>query len=270
MRILIVDQEHSDPNGLRELLSSFGSCDVVRDEHEALNAFHEAWEENSPYRLVVLHPVMADFARRQLLHGIQQTERQRGADDSQKAKVLIAYGPAGQHTPRDSASCPIDERWLLNQVRAMSAGIPDADASSQAGEKRRRFLIVDDEPVCRELLAETLHPYADCDVAREGASAIESFRLALESGRPYDLVCLDVMMPGLSGHQVLEQMRQLEKEHGILGLDGAKVIMTTALADSKKCVEAFRYGCEGYVIKPFSEVDIVAAIERIEGSLSLQ
>jgi len=44
--------------------------------------------------------------------------------------------------------------------------------------------------------------------------------------------------------------RRIENEHGIGGHDGVKVIMTTALGDSKNVMESFREGCEAYIVKP--------------------
>ncbi len=90
--------------------------------------------------------------------------------------------------------------------------------------------------MCRELLKNILSIYADCDFAYDGAEAIDAVRLALEDGEFYDLICLDIMMPGTSGHEALQTIREMETERGICGSDGVKVIMTTALRDSKHCL----------------------------------
>ena len=57
-----------------------------------------------------------------------------------------------------------------------------------------KFLIVDDDAACRELLRVILSPYGHCDLALDGSEAVDAFRLALEDGSPYDLVCLDIML----------------------------------------------------------------------------
>jgi two-component system, chemotaxis family, chemotaxis protein CheY len=126
-----------------------------------------------------------------------------------------------------------------------------------------RFLIVDDEDFCRELLAETLQPYAACDFACDGEEAIAAFVRALDENAPYDLLCLDIMMPGLNGHEVLEQIRRIETERNICQSRRTKVIMTTALAEAKHSMRAFRAGCENYVVKPFDEADILTAIHDL-------
>ncbi len=128
-----------------------------------------------------------------------------------------------------------------------------------------RFLIVDDDFACRELLRVFLSHYAECDMAYDGREAIDAFRLALEDKQPYDLVCLDIMMPQLNGHQTLEQIRHLEKQHGIRGADGTKVIMVTAVRDSQHCIQSFREGCESYCTKPLTEEKLIAHVRNLLG-----
>lgn len=113
-----------------------------------------------------------------------------------------------------------------------------------------RVLIVEDQIASRELLGRILSPYGECDIAVDGKEAIKAFSLAWEKGQPYDLVCLDIILPEMDGREVLKAIRKKEKEMGIGGLDGVAVIMTTALADSKNIMGAFRDGCEAYIVKP--------------------
>jgi two-component system, chemotaxis family, chemotaxis protein CheY len=123
-----------------------------------------------------------------------------------------------------------------------------------------RILIADDDGACRRLLREYLAPFGRCDLAYDGREAIAAFRIALEGGEPYDLVLLDILMPGADGHRVLDRIREIEQEHNIGGSDGVKVIMTTGLADTKHCVRAFREGCESYLTKPFHRQDLNAHV----------
>jgi two-component system chemotaxis response regulator CheY len=116
-----------------------------------------------------------------------------------------------------------------------------------------KTLVVDDDFVCRKLLQTILSKHGECDIAVNGREALEAFRLASEEGRPYDLICLDIMMPGMDGHEVLRIIRDVEDRSGIKGLDGAKVIMTTALSDYENVRKAFREQCEGYIPKPIDK-----------------
>jgi two-component system chemotaxis response regulator CheY len=126
-----------------------------------------------------------------------------------------------------------------------------------------KCLIVEDDFAARKLLQVYLSNYADCFIAVNGHEAVEAIREALEEGESYDLICLDIMMPEMDGHKALEAIRQVEKEQGIRGLDGVKVIMTTALDDSKNIMGAFRTGCEAYIVKPIRKEKLLEEIKQL-------
>jgi two-component system chemotaxis response regulator CheY len=126
-----------------------------------------------------------------------------------------------------------------------------------------RCLIVEDDFTCRRLLQLYLSELADCFIACNGDEAVQAFQQALAAGEPYDLVCLDIMMPGMDGHETLAALRRIESEHGIGGLDAVKVIMTTALDDSSNVLGAFRTGCEAYVVKPIEKDKLIAEIAKL-------
>lgn len=126
-----------------------------------------------------------------------------------------------------------------------------------------KCLIVEDDLAARKLLQIHLSDWGQCDSAVNGCEALAAFRQALDTDCPYDLVCLDIMMPEMDGHQTLRAIRQLEEESGIFGLDGVKVIMTTALGDSKNVFSAFREGCEAYVVKPVRKPVLFEEMARL-------
>ena len=113
-----------------------------------------------------------------------------------------------------------------------------------------KCLIVEDDFTARRLLKRYLSNYSDCDIAVDGNEAVQAFGQAMNEKEPYELICLDIMMPNMNGREALKAIRQIESEYGIDGLDGVKVIMTTALGDSKNIVGSFREGCEAYIVKP--------------------
>ncbi len=126
-----------------------------------------------------------------------------------------------------------------------------------------KCLIVEDDFAARKLLQVYLSDYADCFVAVNGREAVEAVRQALGEGQPYDLICLDIMMPEMDGHQALEAIRRIESEHGIAGLDGVKVIMTTGLDDTENIMGAFRGGCDVYIVKPVRKERLLKEIEEL-------
>lgn len=126
-----------------------------------------------------------------------------------------------------------------------------------------KYLIVEDNFAAQKLLQIYLSNYGDCDIAVDGNEAVEAFRQAVDEKEPYDLICLDIMMPNMDGHEALKVIRQIESEHGIKGLDGVKVIMTTALEDSENVMGAFREGCEAYIVKPVEKGKLLKEMENL-------
>jgi two-component system, chemotaxis family, chemotaxis protein CheY len=104
-------------------------------------------------------------------------------------------------------------------------------------------------------MSELLAPFGKSDFANDGFEAIKLVRHSLQNDQPYNLITLDIMMPEINGHETLQAIRQIEYDHGIFGLDSAKIIVTTSLHSSKDCIQAFRGGCESYLTKPISEID---------------
>ncbi len=127
-----------------------------------------------------------------------------------------------------------------------------------------RTLVVEDDFISRCVLQEIMADYGPCDVASNGREALDAYRLRLKQDTPYTLVCLDIMMPEMSGHEVLQQLRRLETEYGKDGHDGVKVIMTTALNDKEHILAAFREQCDAYLIKPVSLEQTVGALKQLK------
>lgn len=126
-----------------------------------------------------------------------------------------------------------------------------------------RVLIVEDDFTSRKLMHKFLSKYGDCDIATDGKEAVAAIRDGMVNGEPYDLICLDIMMPELDGHEVLKNLRDLESEKDIPVTTGAKVIMTSALGDSKNVLGAFRVGCEAYLEKPIDTRKLLAELVRL-------
>jgi two-component system chemotaxis response regulator CheY len=114
-----------------------------------------------------------------------------------------------------------------------------------------RALIVEDDFISRKILQKFLAPYGECDIAVTGTEAVKAFMLAIDGGKPYDLICLDVMMPEMDGLEVLRTIRDKERDMGVGDKKGTKIIMTTALDSPKDVIEAYYHGgCTDYLVKP--------------------
>lgn len=126
-----------------------------------------------------------------------------------------------------------------------------------------RILIAEDDPASRKFLYRFMSRYGDCDVTVDGMEAIEAFMLALEEGRGYRLVCLDIMMPNVDGIKALKSIRKLEQSKGIAGPDRCSVIMTTALNATDEIYEAFDSGSEAYAVKPIDTDRLLDVLKRL-------
>lgn len=126
-----------------------------------------------------------------------------------------------------------------------------------------KILIAEDDFIARKVLSNFLTKYGEIDVTENGQKALQLFTKKLKDGEGYDLVCLDIMMPRLSGHEALEAIRQVENKQDPLPEKRAKIIMTTALDDSQNILKSFNNKCDGYITKPYSWDKLETEMERV-------
>ena len=117
-------------------------------------------------------------------------------------------------------------------------------------------LIVDDTPENRDILARRVRQLGHgATEASDGAQA-----LALLAANPFDLVLLDIMMPGLSGYDVLERMK------ADAALRHIPVVVISALTDIDSVVRCVELGAEDYLFKPFNttllRARVTASLEK--------
>jgi two-component system OmpR family response regulator/two-component system copper resistance phosphate regulon response regulator CusR len=112
-------------------------------------------------------------------------------------------------------------------------------------------LVIEDDPVIRKSLAQGLDEAGYvCRAARDGEQGLE---MATEQ-RP-DLVILDVLLPGLSGVEVLTRLREAGYQ--------MPVIMLTALGAVQDRIDGLTHGADDYVVKPFSFLELMARIQAV-------
>jgi phosphoserine phosphatase RsbU/P len=111
-----------------------------------------------------------------------------------------------------------------------------------------RLLVVDDVPENRELLVRRLQRQGHSDIATagDGIEALDAIRSAVAGAAPFDAVLLDVMMPRMSGVEVLEALRADP------ALSATPVIMISAATELDTVVRCIELGAEDYLPKPFN------------------
>jgi two-component system chemotaxis response regulator CheY len=118
-----------------------------------------------------------------------------------------------------------------------------------------KILIVEDDFLARKLLNIYLSPIGEVDVATNGTEAVSAVKIALDEHQPYDLICLDIMMPETDGIQALKQIRSQK--------NNSKVIMTTALSDKGRVVAAAHATCDAYIIKPVTKSRLFTELRKL-------
>jgi len=127
-----------------------------------------------------------------------------------------------------------------------------------------KTLIVEDDFTSRLLLQELLKSYGTSHIAVNGKEAVDAVRLALEAGEPYDLICLDIMMPEMSGQEALRNIREQEEARGILSWNGTKIVMITALDNPKSILDAFYSLCDAYLTKPIEKARLMEELRKLK------
>lgn len=126
-----------------------------------------------------------------------------------------------------------------------------------------KILIVEDDNVSRKFLFKFLSDYGECDICVDGMEALDTFMMAIKDGEPYDLICLDIMMPKLDGIRTLKAIRQIEKREGIEEDKKCKIIMTTALNDTGTIMQTYNNDCEAFAVKPINTQKFLEAMKRL-------
>jgi signal transduction histidine kinase len=183
-------------------------------------------------------------------HGCISAKSELGAGTTITVRVPrgMAHLPsdrirAGRITaPPESSAMPYVEEargWVSQPVRVTSA-----PASSE------EILVVDDNADMRAHLARLLEARWRVSTAADGSAALQRIR-----ARAPELVLADIMMPGLDGFGLLDEMRKDPATADI------PVLLLSARAGEEASSEGLRAGADDYVVKPFSARDLIARIE---------
>lgn len=126
-----------------------------------------------------------------------------------------------------------------------------------------KILVVDDEIVSRRKMGKIIEDLGECHMAESGEEAVATFNDAWSLGMPFDLVLLDISMPGISGIEVLNQIRQVEKDKSIDKSYRVKVVMVTTRSDKYVVVDCMTAGCNNYIVKPFDRELVMEKLSSI-------
>ncbi len=126
-----------------------------------------------------------------------------------------------------------------------------------------RILIAEDDSASRKFLFRFLSKYGECDMVADGIEAVEAFVVAHDIGQPYDVICLDIMMPRIDGLKALQAIRDFERRKHIKNAKGCKVIITSALDETEVGFDTFRTGNEAYITKPIDMDNLTSVLNGL-------
>lgn len=237
--VLVVDDEPSIRRFLRHILESEGL--LVMEARTGEDAVAMAARERPA--IVLLDLVLPDIDGFEVLGRLKQQSATRAIpviilsiiEDEERCFRLGASG----YLPK-----PIDRERLVDRVSRLVAAGP-----VRRSEGKGYVLVVDDDDSVLKAVATILTNHGfQVDIARNGADGLE---LARE--RQPDLVILDLMMPGMTGHEVLLALKQNSATAEI-----PVMILTAAEPDER--IRALQGGAESLMTKPFTEKELAKLV----------
>jgi len=126
-----------------------------------------------------------------------------------------------------------------------------------------KTLVVEDEFTSRIVLQKILSGYGESHIAVNGEEAVTAFVMSQTMGAPYDLICMDIGLPGLDGIEAVRRIRAVEEDDGVLSSHGTKILMITAMNHPKEVMDSFYALCDGYIVKPVDAADLLEKLRAM-------
>ena len=129
----------------------------------------------------------------------------------------------------------------------------DTDSNAEDLPQPARILIVDDQPLTRELMTLVVHAQGYKSlVAENGPDA-----LALAAKRPVDVVILDVLMPGMDGFEVARRLRASEQTRSV------PIVMVSALDDHESRITGLAAGADDFLTRPVDRIELKVRLQNL-------
>jgi CheY-like chemotaxis protein len=275
--VLVVDDNQTNRKILVELLQSWGlRPTAVSSVPQALAYLTKASREGRPVPLVLTDshmpdadgfalaaeikrvPTLADAVVLMLTSGDYQGDMQRCKEIGVAAYLTKPVRQAELQTAITKALHARRMRPAAPAAAVHAAGVqhqPAGAAVGKASEHGRHILVVEDNPTNQKLAVAILaKDKYDVVVAESGQDALQMFR---ERGETFDLILMDVQMPGMDGLETTGAIREIEA-----GRRRIPIIAVTARAmqgDRDRCLAA---GMDDYLAKPIHPAELLALLKR--------
>jgi len=269
IHVLVVD----DTPLVGELLMRTGAALGWRAEHasggtEAIERVSAARQRGEPYDVVLMDWRMRDLDG---LSAAQLIQEHAGESRPPVVLMITAYGREvladaqkdGQAPFVDFLTKPVTPQQLADAVqRALAGNVSPAPCQSLPTARPQRLgglrlLVVEDNALNRQVAAELLgNEGADVELAEDGLQGVSR---VLAADPPYDLVVMDMQMPGIDGR---EATRRIRSDRRFASLPILAMTANVSAADRETCLAA---GMNEHVGKPIDLEELVAAIQALIG-----
>jgi two-component system sensor histidine kinase/response regulator len=269
-RVLVVDDNATNRTVLQAMLRSWHlQPETASTAEEALRLLQDARLAGVPFHLVITDVAMPGMDGFQLVEAIRQQES--------SPPIIVMLASAHYVDDLERSQKLGVARYLLKPVKhselleaVLSVCAPETAAAKTTDQERPatsqalpqpkatrslQILLVEDSLVNQRLMQGLLSSWGhEIIVADNGPQALEYF-----ARRRFDLILMDIQMPGMDGYEVMRRIRAWEKQHG----GHVPILAITARAlpdDHQKCLEA---GADGYLAKPIRAAALAREIERV-------
>ncbi len=295
MKTLVVDDDFVSRTKMHTIMFDFGDCEAVENGKAAIASFNKALEDGHPFDLIALDISMPDMDGTEVLLSLREIEYEKEIPEQQQVIIIMVTS----HAHKDyiitclKAGCndyivkPFDVETVnkkvvelnlkkqlaidanKNKIEGNGPSMNFDDAFTlRLNNGNIKTLIVDDDFVSRAKMEAILESFGEFEIADSGHDAISSFNAALANEMPFDLITLDISMPGMDGMEVLFNIRQIERERCTPRQNQVKIIMVTSHSDSDHIIMCLQAGSNDYISKPFDFDAICISLEKIKSNVS--
>lgn len=174
--------------------------------------------------------------------------------------LSIAYSIVKAHEGYITAESQIGAGTTFHIYLPASGGAPSAQANAPeaAQEGTLKVLVVDDQESIREVIRTILTDLEgdEVDFASDGQRAIELYKAAREAGQPYDVVMMDLTIPGgMGGKEGVKRLLEIDPN--------AKVIVVSGYSNDPIMSQYWEYGFKGVIRKPFEIDELVHTVHSV-------
>jgi len=255
LAILVVDDEQDFLDSIRRGLISCG----FKKLHSESNPVKAASmiRDGNRFDIAIIDMLMPEMNGIELLEQIKKAQPATycimltAVQDIRKVVECMQKGAA------DYLTKPLSLEGLLSAI--------ERAGPLQKKEERTglRILVLEDDASTCRLMQIFLDQIGECRIVSGGRTALDSFQSALDQGKPFDLLLLDIMVPEINGIDVLKKVRTIERSRGIHDRNRAKVIITSSLSDARNMEQARSAESDGYLVKPVNRAKLFSTIRTM-------